>query len=146
MVTGCDNPDNDGQNVPFQTLEKGSVSPSQIAGGIYVLRSETEWSNFWTVLKASYFPQPALPSVDFSEHAIIAVVDSSRTTGGYSITITHILTSAAGREVLAVHQSPGPDCLVTQALDQSYHLVTTPVFSGEATLFLTETILSCATP
>ena len=146
LVAGCANPENEGQQVPFQTVENASVSPSQLAGGIYVLRSTTEWSDFWSILKASYFPQPALPLINFSENAVVAVIDSSRTTGGYSITITRMLTSTAGLVVHAVHQSPGPDCVVTQALDQPYHLVTTPVFTGEATLSLTETVLHCATP
>jgi hypothetical protein len=146
FVTGCASSDTDQQQMPFQTVEQGHVSPTQQASGIYVLRTATEWSSFWSVLKTSIIPQPPLPLVDFSENVVIAVVDYSRSTGGYSITITHVLTSAASIAVQAVHQSPGQGCLVTQALDQPYHIVTTPVFSGEATLNLTETVLNCSTP
>jgi hypothetical protein len=143
LVASCSNSDNGQQQVSFQTVEKASVSPSQITSGIYILRTVTEWSDFWSLLKTSNFPQPPLPSVNFSENVVIAVVDSSRPTGGYSITITRLQTSAAGVVVQAVHQSPGPGCLVTQSFEQPYHIVTTPVFSGEATLNLTETVLTC---
>ena len=83
--------------------------------------------------------------MNFSENVVIAVVDSSHSTGGYSITITQVETSAAGIAVQAEHQSPGPGCLVTQAPTQSYDIITVPIFSGEATLNLTETVLDCST-
>jgi len=146
FIAGCAGSDTEQQEMPFQTVEQRGVSPTQLTSGIYVLRTATEWSNFWSVLKSSMIPQPPLPLVDFSENVVIAVVDHSRSTGGHSITITHLLKSTAGLVVQAVHQSPGQDCLVTQALDQPYHIVTTPVFSGEATLNVTETVLNCSTP
>jgi len=144
MVVSCANLDPEQRQVPFQTVENASVSPSQVTSGIHVLRTETEWSSFWSVLKASYSPSPPVPSVNFAENAVIAVVDSSHSTGGYSITITHVEMSATGVVVEAVHQSPGTGCLVTQAFDQPYHIVTTPVFTGEAILNLTETVQNCA--
>ncbi len=143
-AVSCANSDTELRQAPFQTVEKASVSSSDITSGIHVLRSETEWSNFWSVLKAFSFPQPPVPLVNFTENAVIAVVDSARPTGGFSITITHVQTSAGGVVVQAVHQSPGPDCLVTQAFEQPYHIVTTPFFSGEATLNVTETVQNCA--
>jgi hypothetical protein len=146
LPVGCASAGSSHRQVRFQTVEQASVSASEIAGGIHVLRSETEWSNFWSILKASYLPQPPLPSLNFSENVVVALVDSPRTTGGYSITITHVLASGTGVTVRAVHQSPGPDCLVTQALEQPYHIVTTPVFSGEAIMNLTETVLDCSAP
>jgi hypothetical protein len=78
LIVSCANVDPEQQQVPFQTVEDASVSPSQITSGIHVLRTETEWSGFWSVLKASYFPQPPIPSVNFTENVVIAVVDSSR--------------------------------------------------------------------
>jgi hypothetical protein len=146
FIAGCASSDTEQQQMPFQTVEQRGVSPTPLTSGIYVLRTATEWSDFWSVLKASIIPQPPLPVVDFSENVVIAVVDHSRSTGGHSITITYVLTSAAGIVVQAVHQSPGQGCLVTQALDQPYHIVTAPVFSGEATLTVTETVLNCSTP
>jgi hypothetical protein len=146
FIAGCASSDTEQQQMPFQTVEQRGVSPTQLTSGIYVLRTATEWSDFWSVLKASIIPQPPLPIVNFSENVVIAVVDHSRSTGGHSITITYLLKSAAGIVVQAVHQSPGQDCLVTQATDQPYHIVTTSVFSGEATLNVTETVLNCSTP
>jgi hypothetical protein len=146
LFASCAKSNNEPQQVLFQTVENASESHTQITNGIHVLRSVTEWSDFWSILKTSYIPQPPLPSVNFSEKVVIAVVDSSRATGGYSITITRVQISAAGLVIQAVHQSPGPACLVTQAPSQPYHIVTAPAFSGEATLWLTETVLDCSPP
>ncbi len=134
------------EQVPLQTVEQASVSPSQIAGGVHVLRSTKAWSSFWSMLKASLVQQPPLPAVNFPDNTVIAVVDAGRPTGGYSITITDIRRSPTGVAVHAVHRSPGPGCIVTQATEQPYHIVTVPAFSGEATLNLTETVESCSTP
>lgn len=147
ILVSCNNSKSDQQNevpsLPFQTVENASVSPSQVTAGQYVLRSTSEWSNFWSLLKSSYVPQPQLPSVNFSDNVVLAVVDSPRATGGYSITITSVQTSSTGVIVRAVHQSPGQNCMVTEAFEQPYDIITAPVFSGEAILNLTETIQNC---
>ncbi|OGW36405.1 MAG: hypothetical protein A2X58_06635 [Nitrospirae bacterium GWC2_56_14] len=147
LITSCADSEI-GQPVAFQTVDQDSVfvSGMTVTAGIYVVRTPTEWSDFWSAVKASYYPEPPLPPVNFSEKVVIAVVDSVQPTGGYSITITHLLKSATGVEVHAVHQSPGPDCAVTQAIEQPGHIVSTPVFSGEATLIVTETVHNCSTP
>jgi hypothetical protein len=147
LITGCADSEI-GQPVPFQTVDQGSVfvSGMTVTAGIYVVRTEAKWSEFWSAVKASYYPEPPLPPVNFSEKVVIAVVDSVQTTGGYSITITHLQKSATGVEVHAVHQSPGADCVVTQAIEQPGHIISTPVFSGEAALTITETVENCSTP
>ncbi len=132
-----------GGQLPFQTVEHASVGFSQIAGGIHLLRSTAAWSNFWSRLKAGFVQQPPLPLINFDENMVIAVVDSFRPTGGYGITITDVQRSPTGVVVRGVHSSPGHGCLVTQAFEQPYHIVTLPVFSGEATLNLTETVFAC---
>jgi len=148
FLASCSNSNSGQQNevpsLPFQTVESANIYPSQVTGGLYIIRSISEWSNFWSVLKASYTPQPPLPSVNFTENVVISVVDSPRPTGGYSITITSVQTSSTGAIVQAVHQSPGQNCMVTQAFTQSDHIITAPTFSGEATLNLTEIVQDCA--
>ncbi len=149
MVMSCSNShtsqQQDGQpSIPFQTIEKGSVPYSQLTSGIYALHTSSDWSNFWNTLKVAYVPQPSAPFVNFKDNTIIAVVDVLRATGGYSVTITSVQTTTAGDMVQAVHQSPGQSCAVTQAFNQSYHIISVPTFTGVAALTLTESVQDCS--
>lgn len=132
------------QRVSFSSIQKGEVPPhGNNAARVSVIRNEPEWSKFWDLLYANYLPKPARPSVNFSERVVVAVVDAPRSTGGYSITITDIEPNPSGITVSSSQVSPGPACMVTQALTQPFHIVTTPVFSGVATLELSQSVNSC---
>ena len=148
FIAGCGG-SGESQQLTFQTVEKTSTflgSSSPIAEGVYVIRANSDWLAFWGNIKAYLLVTPSLPPVDFSKNTVIAVVDANRATGGYSITVTGVQVTAEGVAVEAVQQSPGPFCLVTSAFEQPYHIVTTPVFSGGASLNLDRTVLDCPAP
>lgn len=132
------------QQRPFSSVRKGQVAPNgnntvQLA----VIRNEADWASFWDLLYANHSPKPALPPIDFTGDVVVALVDRERPTGGYSVTITDIRAAASGITVSASQVSPGPACVVTQAFTQPFHIVTTPVFSGAATLGLSHSINNC---
>lgn len=143
-VLGCGSSENAQQQVLFNTLQKSEVSPhDNNPPQVNVFRNEVEWGDFWNLLYTNYSSTPALPSVNFSENAIISVVDGSRPTGGYSISITQIQPTSSGVTVHASQVSPGQGCIVTQSFTQPYHIVTTPIFSGVATLVLSQSVFNC---
>jgi hypothetical protein len=132
------------QEVSFSSLVKGQVPPSgSTSAQITVIRNGADWATFWDQLHANLSPKPALPPVNFAESAIVALVDTARTTGGYSVTITGIKHNASGVTVSASQVSPGPTCVVTQAFTQPFHIVTTPLFSGAVTLELSQSVTNC---
>jgi len=132
------------QEVGFSSLVKGQVPPSgSTSAQITVIRNGADWATFWDQLYANLSPKPALPPVNFAESAIVALVDTARTTGGYSVTITDIKPNASGVTVSASQVSPGPTCVVTQAFTQPFHIVTTPLFSGAVTLELSQSVTNC---
>jgi hypothetical protein len=149
LLGGCGNsgngqpPGNEQQLVTFSTVQKGeggSLANNQAQ--VSVIRNNTDWAIFWNQLNRKYSPEPNIPSINFSESVMIALVDAPRVTGGYSITITSIQITPTGITVNANQVSPG-GCMVTQALTQPFHLVTVPVFSGGANLALSQSVLTC---
>lgn len=144
FLLGCGNSDNTQQQIPFNTLQKGEVSPhDNNPTQVSVIRNEAEWANFWNQLYTNYLPKPTLPSVDFSKSVVVLVVDTPRSSGGYSLTITNIQPTSSGVTVNASQVSPGQSCIVTAALTQPFHIVTTPIFSGVATLELSQSVFNC---
>lgn len=143
-IPGCGSSDNV-QQVSFDTVQKGSVSPKDLNAQlqISVIRNQTEWATFWNLLYTNYATKPALPSVDFLSNSIIAVTDSSRSSGGYSIVVDQIQTADSGVLVHVVQESPGHCGGVTLSFDQPFHIVKMPTFSGVANLELTQSVRSC---
>lgn len=132
------------QQVSFGSLVKGQVPPSDnTMAQITVIRNEADWASFWDQLYASHSPKPALPPVNFAESVVVALVDTVRPTGGYSVTVTDIQSTSSGISVVASQVSPGPACVVTQALTKPFHIVTTPAFSGTASLQLSQSVNDC---
>lgn len=145
--SGCGNSGDSGnaqQQGTFTTLQKGAVSPfGSSPVQISVIRNELNWATFWSTLYSNYSEKPPLPSVNFSDTAVIALVDTPRPTGGHSITINTIQPASSGVTVHSSVVSPGPNCVVTLALTQPFHLVTVPTFSGEATLEVSQSVENC---
>lgn len=144
LLAGCGDSGNAQQLAPFSTIQKGEVSPhDDKPAQLSVIRNNTDWVNFWNLLYTNYSPKPVLPPVNFTENYIIAVVDAPRSSGGYSITITSIQPTSAGITVSANQVSPGRGCIVTLALTQPFHFVAVPIFQGEATLALSQSVYNC---
>lgn len=132
------------QEQTFDTLQKGQVPPGgKLTQQLAVIRNDADWASFWNLLYASHSPIPALPPVNFTEKVIVAVVDSERPTGGYSVAITGLKPTASGVTVSALQLSPGRSCMVTTAFTLPFHIVTTQPFSGTARLEFSESITDC---
>lgn len=143
LLSGCGDASST-QQPGFSSVAKGTGLPSgNTLPHLSVIRTEADWASFWDQLHASQSPKPALPPVNFAENVIVALVDEVRATGGYTVTITDIQRSPSGIVVVASHLSPGPACAVTAAFTQPFHLVMTPVFSGEASLQLSQSVSNC---
>lgn len=145
FLPGCGNSGNaQPQSSTFTTLQKGEISPfGNNPAQVSVIRNEVDWTTFLNVLYTNYSVKPPLPSVNFSDYVVVAVVDSPRPTGGHSITIATIKPTSSGVTVHSSAVSPGQSCIVTQAFTQPFHIVTVPAFSGEATLELSQSVANC---
>lgn len=143
-LSGCGDSSNAQQTASISSVQKGELSPNgSNTTQLTVIRNEADWAAFWDLLYANHLPKPARPPVNFAETAVVALVDSQRPTGGYSVTITDIRPTSSGISVIASQVSPGPACIVTQALTQPFHIVTTAAFSGAAALELSHSVTNC---
>ncbi len=129
----------------FKTLQgvRYQGFPGNIKPQIHVIRNGAEWEKFLGILQTHQTEKPAIPVVDFATNVIVAAVDITRPSGGYSFTITKIEPSPTGVTVQVSQVSPGRNCMNAAVMSQPYHFVTTPVFSGEATLVLVPSVRNC---
>ena len=104
--------------VPFSVLEEVHTSlVSTIRDRRHsVIRTATEWEQFWNELQGAVQPRPELPLIDFDENMVIVAAMGQRPTGGYSIEVEDVLGTDGGLAVQVVESSPSPTCLVAQAV------------------------------
>lgn len=141
----------DGQAAPanglpmdFETIDMGQYSG--IAGQrpeAFKIETQVQWEELWARHQAIVMPAPAPPPVDFSRQMVIAAVDGQEPSGGYRLEITGIEEVAGRLEVRVSKEIPGPDCLVTAALTQPFHIVRTARSDLEPRLVTSEETYSC---
>jgi hypothetical protein len=105
---------------------------------LFVIRSQDELESFWTKHAAIFFPQPALPVVDFSQEMIIAVVDKIEPSGGYSLTIESLESCEWTVSVKVRKVCPGPGVMVTDELTVPYHIVQVSLSDQEFVLSINQ--------
>jgi len=116
--------------VDFETYAQGVESGFLIdrytlaAPTLFIIRTQDELEQFWMKHAAIFFPQPAIPQIDFSSDMLIAVVDTIEPTGGYSLCIEALHSSAGTVSVLVRKTCPAPGDIVTDALTVPYHIIT----------------------
>ena len=142
---GCGSTNNNQQQMPnsiqqqvaFNTQKQGDVpSLSYSTPRVDVIRNEADWDSYWNQLFANSL-KPALPSIDFQNTTVIAVLGGQYSSGGNSITINRIDITSAGAIVYATLGIPDQGVYVTATFTQPYHIVTiSSTFTGTATLVL----------
>jgi len=108
--------------VPFKTIAMGVRSgvrePSQIA-----IRSQTEWQNLWRQHTSTSTAPAPLPPVDFEKEIIAAVFLGEKPTGGYGVEISSAEVADSSLTVFVKETSPKPGAILTQAINQPFHIV-----------------------
>ncbi len=117
----------DGSSLTFETIERGDQSAIAVEQPqLFKIETQAQWEEFWSQHQASVVPAPDLPQVAFSRETVIAVVDTQEPSGGFGIEITDIEEVESGRLAVRVRKDvPGPDCVVTAAITQPFHIVRT---------------------
>jgi len=105
---------------------------------LFIIRTQHDLEQFWTKHAAIFFPQPALPDIDFTQDMLLAVVDGVEPSGGYALTI-EALDSSEDTVIVQVRKKiPGTDAIVTDALTAPYHIVTLAQSDSEFELNIAE--------
>lgn len=115
-----------------KTLDMQNLMLTNLAGGSYcgidnnmeiVIKSDEEWKYLWERVHRKMVPEPPLPEVDFSAETVLAVFMGTRSTGGYSIEISHLTMNNGKITAIVKTRSPQPGDMVTMALSQPYHII-----------------------
>lgn len=94
---------------------------------LVVIQSEQDWESVWeNEISAFTLPIPPPPEIDFSSQVLFAVFLGQRTTGGYTIQVTHITSNTLGSnaDVLITAQgSSHGGQIVTQVITSPVQVV-----------------------
>jgi protease stability complex PrcB-like protein len=108
--------------VSFKTIAKGLRSgirePSQIA-----IRSQSEWQKLWRQHSSASTASAPLPTVDFDKEIVVAVFLGEKPSGGYGVEISSAEVVGSSLTVFVKETSPKPGAIVTQAINQPFHIV-----------------------
>lgn len=109
-------------NLSFDTLVSGD-SQGQMSASQSVIRDSATWNKIWNDMHSHISPRPPLLEVNFSKDMVIYIQMGVQTSGGHSTKIQNIALGADQIIVLYSETSPGPNCMVAQALSNPYHIV-----------------------
>jgi hypothetical protein len=128
-----------GPQMRVETLAVGESSGCD-ASSDQLISTPGEWAAFWSALHAGREPEPLRPSVDFSTQSVLASCLGARPSGGYQVRITEVRTTG---EVAVRETQPGPNCAVTLAQTQPYHLISVDRRLDSATFTRSTTVQDC---
>jgi len=136
-------PNGGGADVAFTNVAKDSHGGYGERGNVMV-QSEVEWRDLWSKTTSNQTPPPQLPDVDFEKETLIAAFMGTERTGGYAIEITKITETDSALMVSVKEISPGPNCIVTMALTQPYHIVKILKTEKQVEFLITEEVTECS--
>ena len=109
----------------FTTIAKGHYA-SGIEDKVEAVFYDAEaFSSFLKNMCIGETPAPNIPEVDFKKDMVIAVSPGRKMTGGYDVEIVGIVEAEGKLVVEVLYTEPGPDAIVTMAITQPYHIVST---------------------
>jgi hypothetical protein len=129
LLSGCArhealNPGTD--QLSFTTVASGHNSSfDSRRPQLFVLSSQSDLDDFWNQHTAGRTPRPPQPAVNFTNEVLLALIDKTEPSTGYSIKIETLEAGDAEITVKAVRAIPGPAMLAGDALTVPYHIVKT---------------------
>jgi hypothetical protein len=118
-----------GGGTPIQIRRIGQYSQSGITvPQRLVIRDDASYARFWSSLGIG----GERPLVDFTRDVVLAVAGGQRSTGGYSIAVERVVRTATGAAIEVVETTPGPGCIMTQALTQPVDVVVVAAADAES--------------
>ncbi len=121
----------------IDTVDKGEYSGIETREQL-IIKSQTEWQEFWNEHASVHASMPEFPEVNFSQEIVIAVFSGEKPSGGYSIEIIEISLAENQTTVLYEELSPRPEQLVTEALTQPFHIAKIDRIDDSLVEFLSE--------
>lgn len=126
-----------GNELKFETVLKGPHNANAEKKN-YIIKTQAEWMQLLQKIG-----DELIAPIDFNKDMVIAVFQGQQPTGGYATEIMKILETELNLEVRIKEISPGPNCIVTQALTNPYHIVKLQKSAKEVLINVAKEITDC---
>lgn len=115
------------QTVDFVLITEGNTSGVKAdMTSIYLLDTDNSWQQFWQEHSALMQPDAPRPTIDFSNHMVIVIVDSDQPSGGYQLSIDQLQAVDTHLYVFATRKQPGAGCANIGMISQPFVMVEVP--------------------
>lgn len=108
--------------VTWEVVSEGAYSNQEEASN-QLIQNADDWQSLWSIINKGRFPTPALPEVDFETQNLLACFMGMKTSGGHSIQVETMTMQGESLMVKVVQESPGQNCMVTDAITYPYVIV-----------------------
>ena len=125
-----DREDKADRNIEFKTIDQSAMSAEEKNYNV-VVKDKESWEKLWNETHSNQIPLPPVPEVDFTTKMVIVAFQGEKPTGGYSIEVKKIMQTNSKIKVSIDENSPGSECIVTQALTNPYHFVELRKLDGD---------------
>ena len=112
--------------------QQSSLEKSYMA----IITTQVKFDNLWTTSFSNDLA-PQKPKVDFTKNSVVALFLGEVTSGGHSIELSSIKTSASGYDIGVVHTKPGRGCMSITVMEYPYFLALTDKLSSDKANFKT---------
>ena len=112
----------------FERIEAAHTANSGFDQARYEgIRSSDRWAAWWEDFQGRRSPTAERPEVDFQREIVIGAVMGQRVTGGVEISVEGVYRAEDRLIVRVLETSPGPGCMVTQAVTSPATAVRVPL-------------------
>jgi hypothetical protein len=117
---------------PVRILEKGAFSGIQEKRE-QIITNEVQWAKLWEQHAVRIPKTKPAPKIDFDKESVVFVALGTKRTGGYSIEILDLQTTADKTEILVRMKSPKPGAMTIQAITSPFCIAAVPRITKPAT-------------
>jgi len=110
-----------------RVMQQGAQSAYTSANpAAYIASTTDQLLTIWRLATGNQLPQPATPSVDFSQYRVVAFFWGQKPTGGYGLQLQGTRLVGDTLRVTLRLNSPPPGAIVTQALTSPFVMLEVP--------------------
>lgn len=125
------------------TLDQGGYCAVEEASQLWIT-DQAVFRELWTQMHSNQMPSPDLPDIDFDTHGVVAAFMGTRASGGYRISLEKAAKHNDTAYFVVKTTSPGPACLVTNALTYPFVMAVIDRSGIEEAVFIeTAEVSSC---
>lgn len=118
----------------WRLIHTGGMGMSEEANN-FIIKSESEWQKVWTETNKRFEPIPAMPNVDFTKEWVIACMQGTCNSGGYSVQVADIKATNEEVKIQVTQNIPGKNCMSIDLMTYPFTFVAIEQYTQAKTSF-----------